>query len=133
MVYTDSGTFIVYTSSASGAIPIEGARVVIKGAGEENRYEEFSQITNRDGLTAPITLITPARANSITPTPQSDAYATYDVEISKDGYFSKKIFNVSVFPGTRSYLPVNMIPIGNDYDAPEENLNTIVTQDLNDI
>ena len=130
MTYSENGSLIIFATGASGALPIEGAKVVIKGSGEENRFEEYSLFTDMDGVTPPVTLLAPDKINSTEPNPKNDAFSTYDVTVSKEGYYTKKIMNVSVFPTTRSYLPVNMIPVGTLYDIPENNLITIITQDL---
>ena len=130
MIYNDRGTMTVATSSASGAYPIEGVVVRIRGASEENRFEEYTVLTDRDGLTPEISLIAPAKIYSESPNANEPPYALYDVEISKEGYYSKYIYNVSVFSGVNSFLPVNMIPVDKSSTIPMGNLTTNVTQDL---
>ena len=83
MTYNENGSLIIFATGASGALPIEGAKVVIKGSGEENRFEEYSLFTDMDGVTPPVTLLAPDKINSTEPNPKNDAFSTYDVTVSK--------------------------------------------------
>lgn len=110
MEYTESGTLVVQTLAASGALPIAGSVVVVKGTEEENRFEEHSRITDEDGLTGIITLPTPARSYSMSPASPEKSYANYDVTIIKDGFYTKEIRNIAIFSGVEALLPVTMLP-----------------------
>ena len=132
MAFDESGTLTVRTYGAN-AFPIEGATVRIRGAAEENRFVEYSVITDEDGVTVPVVLPAPDRSNSLSPNGVGASYAPYDVEIIKDGYYTKKIYGVAIFSGVGAFLPVNMIPftsseMGGRY--PEGNIDATITQDL---
>jgi len=131
MEYTENGRLTVRTYAASGGYPVGDAIVRIRGTDEENRFEEYSLITDENGLTETILLPTPSKAYSLQPKQPEIPFARYNVDIEKVGYYSKRIYNVSVFSGIDSYLPVNMIPQDNDSVSntrPSGNLNAIVTQ-----
>ena len=100
MQYTDTGTMIVKAYTAGGALPVPSTVVRISGVDEENRFVEFSLLTDEDGITPRITLPSPKKSNSLAPSPSEAAYALYNVEVSRDGYYPKKITNVALFSGT---------------------------------
>lgn len=128
MNFDDFGTLRVRTTSASGAIPIAGAIVRIMGGEDENRYVAKSLITDRDGITAKVDLPTPKMIYSLTPNEVESPYALYDVEVTADGYYAKKIMGVAIFSGINAILPVNMIPKSEmpKYSYPKGNVNAIL-------
>ncbi|MBR2931077.1 MAG: hypothetical protein IKC32_07600 [Clostridia bacterium] len=109
MVYNEFGELYVRASLADAALPVEGAKVIVRGADEYNGDVEFSLLTNRDGLTETVRLPTPAKIYSESAFPKEAPYAVYDVEISKEGYLTKRVLGVPIFSSVRSLLPVNMI------------------------
>ena len=131
MSYTDSGTMIVKTYTAGGALPVAKSVVRIRGGEEENRFVEFTLMTDVDGLTPKINLPAPQKNSSLSPNPKEAPYAQYDIEISADGYYPKTITGVALFSDTDTFLPVNMFPVAiykNGVDFPEGSLNTTVNE-----
>lgn len=129
MNYDDYGTLRIRASSASGAIPIMGAIVRITGGEEGNRFVAKSLITDNDGVTAKVKLPTPKRSYSLTPNEPESPYALYDVTVTADGYYTKRIVGVAIFSGIDAILPVNMIPISDIKNSyPEGNLNTKINE-----
>ena len=120
------GTLSVRAFVARGALPVSGAVVRITGAEEQNRSVIHSLITDRDGVTPPVSLPAPNRNLSLTPHPSATPYALYDIEVSADGYFPKKLVGVPVFPGIYSLQPVNMIPESADF--PRGNVNAVTPE-----
>ncbi len=118
------GTLAVRAYTAAGALPIEGAAVRIKDSGGEVLY---SLTTDRDGTTAPVSLPTPLKALSMTPGGVGLPYSLYDLEIDAEGYYSKQIRGVAVFPGVASLQIINLIPKdGEAEDYPRGNINVII-------
>ena len=129
MILSESGTMSARVFSAAEAEPIAGAVVRIKGAEEANRFFVYSLTTDIDGITEAVALPAPSVNYSQAPMAQESPYAIYDVEISKDGFYSKRIFSVAVFSGVNAVLPVNMIPSGaQDSVYPHGNINAIITE-----
>ena len=131
MSYNDSGTFIVKAYTAGGALPVPNSVVRVSGADEENAFIEFSLITDVDGMTPRITLPAPAKSDSLTPSPKEIPYSKYNVEITAQGYYPKKINNVALFSGTDTFLPINMVPLAiyeKGVDFPADTLNTTVNE-----
>ena len=131
MPYSDTGTLIIKTSTAGNALPVAKTVVRISGGDEENRFVEFTFLTDADGLTPRITLPSPPRSASLSPSPSEFPYAQYNIEISAEGYYPKRINNVALFSGTNSFQPVNMIPIAvyeNGVDYPRDTLDSTVEE-----
>ena len=106
----DYGILTVRTTTASGAYPVEGVSVSIHGTQGVGADTEISVLTSRDGVTQPLLLPAPARALSLSPESTEEPFSRYDIELYKEGYYRKKLFDVAVFSGITSILPVNMIP-----------------------
>ena len=129
MKYDNSGSFKIRTYSASGAMPTEGALVKIYGSDDYNKDVKYSLITDSDGTTAEILLPAPAVTYSLSPGAPEAPYAVYNVEIAKSGFYPKRIDNIPIFAGTKSVLPIEMIPLAysNDgYTVPQDNLNSVI-------
>ena len=103
------GSMIIKTLGAEEAFPIQDAIVRISGADVQNTDIKFTLFTDEDGVTRIVTLPTPDKSNSERPD-GGIPYYNYDVLVSKDGYYTKVLRNISVFPGILSVLTVNMIP-----------------------
>ena len=131
MSYSDTGTLIVKTYTAGGALPVAKTVVRIRGADEENRFVEYSLLTDEDGLTSKLVLPSPAKNVSLSPNPSEVPYSQYNIELGADGYYPKIIRNVALFSGIDTFLPVNMVPIAvyeNGVDFPKDTLITTVEE-----
>lgn len=128
MNYDDFGTLRIRATSASGAIPILGAIARITGGEESNRNVARSLITDSDGITPKVKLPTPKRSYSLTPEDEESPFALYDVEVTAEGYFTKRIIGVAIFSGINAILPVNMIPESDSPNAnyPKGNVNSVI-------
>lgn len=123
------GTLRVRAYTAGGALPIAGAVVRIMGAEEANRLVSYSLVTDRNGITEAVSLPAPSISYSLSPSPAEAPFAVYDVEISADGYYSKRINGVSVFSGVNSVQLANMIPSSSGAeDYPRGNVNTQIPE-----
>ena len=127
--YTENGTLTVRTYTASGALPVKNSLIRITGVDENNRYVDFTLLTDEDGVTRIISLPTPDKAFSTGSGATEIPYAVYDIEASADGYYTKRISNVAIFSGVNSSQAINMIPISigaNGDEYPRGNLNATV-------
>ena len=123
------GTLRVRAYTAGGALPIADAVVRIKGAEEGNRLIAYSLITDRDGTTEAVKLPAPSLIYSLSPSPAEAPFAVYDIEISKEGYYSKVINGVNVFSGVNSVQLANMIPTSSGAgDYPRGNINATIPE-----
>ena len=129
MKYTESGEITFRATSGSGALPVPDAIVRIKGAEEGNRFTVFSLLTDIDGVTQKVILPAPNLSFSEHPNSPETGYATYDVEVSANGYYPKRIYGLPIFPKTSAIQEINMIPLAQSSpykEYPRGNLNTLI-------
>ncbi len=126
-MYTGFGTLSVRAYTA-GAIALEGVTVRITGADEENRFVAYSLLTDVDGVAPEVQLPAPDQNYSLLPTSVETPYATYDIMLERDGFFTRRIYGATVFSGVRSLQLVNMIPTSEDTikEVPRGNLNVFI-------
>ena len=111
-----NGYLIVKVSTASGAIPVEGVTVIVRGNEEEQADILLSLLTDRDGLTKKVSLPAPARALSGAPSPASKPYSTYNIDVFKEGYYPQHYNRVPIFDGIVAVQNAAIIPIS-EFDA----------------
>ena len=100
---------MVRVTTARGAIPLGDAQVRIRREDPQDSGILYALRTDRDGLTKKVTLPTPPLSNS--ESPQGGVpYATYGVDVFKEGYAPLSFQNVPVFPGVVSVQPAVMVP-----------------------
>ena len=112
------GYLVVRVSTALGAIPLEEATVNIRGTTEQSSGILYSLLSDRDGLTARVSLPTPPRSQADTPG-GPPPYSTWNIEVFKDGYISAKGLNVPVYSSTVSVQPAVLVPLGEKTDRGE--------------
>ena len=86
--------------------PLIGANVTV-GQGQATK----GVITDLDGITEKISLGAPPRDASLSPGAPERPYSTYDVEIIKEGFLTKRILGISIFAGIDAFLPIAMLPL----------------------
>ena len=110
MKYDSQGFIQISAYTAGGALPVPNINVRVSGNEEGNIGVEYSVVTDRNGLTDVIALPAPSASYSLSPEPSEQPYAKYDVEASGEGFYTKTIYDVSVFSGIKAILPLEMIP-----------------------
>ena len=106
----ENGYLTVKVSTARGAIPLEGATVNIRGNEADISSVIYSLRSDRDGKIPRVSLSTPPAKESASPQ-ASAPYATYNIDVFKDGYTPLFFHNVPVFSGVTSVQPAVMVPI----------------------
>lgn len=104
-----NGDFRVRVSMASGAIPIEGATVIVRGVNQENGDIAHLLISDLDGLTQSVLLPAPNIDYSLTPQLNELPYSRYSVEVIKNG-FNKEYAVVNIFDERSAYQEFNLLP-----------------------
>ena len=107
---TDTGILVVSVSSAGGALPVERALVTVRGAEKLDAGVFCAVYTDRDGKTPNIILPTVPAGQSASPG-VLHPYATYNIEVNKEGYYPQSYLNVPIFAGNTSIQPVNLIAL----------------------
>ena len=105
------GYIVVRVSTARGAIPLAGAEVIVRQNELENSTDILaSMLSSNSGLTARIALPAPSRKLSESPG-NAKPFATYNIEVRADGYFTQNYNEVAVFDGITSYQNAILIPL----------------------
>ena len=131
MKYDSQGFIQISAYTAGGALPVPDVNVRISGNEEGNAGIEYSVRTDRNGLTEVIALPTPPASYALSPNPEEQPYAKYDVQASLRGFYPKTIYDVSVFGGIKSILPLEMIPnagFTKNAPPPTSSNTTIITE-----
>lgn len=107
----------IYTSS----LPVEGATITVIKTENGKREIIGKRTTDKNGLIAPITVSAPDGSLSLEP---SDAvvFATVDVRVDKEGFYTVEIKDVQVFGGQTTVIDTPLIPLpdNQDYDGRAE-------------
>ena len=106
---TSVGYLTVRVSTARGAIPLENASVTIRGSTQESSSVIYSLLTDSDGKTPKVTLPTPDISESSTPESKKP-YATYSIDVFKDGYIPVSFNEVPIFPSILSIQSAILVP-----------------------
>lgn len=104
------GYLKIRVSTGSGAIPIEGAVVIVRGYDTEE--EVFRSLTtDRSGLTERISLPAPPSFLSLSPSPERTPYEPYSIDVYCEGYYPQYYTNVPIFDGITAIQEAHVIPI----------------------
>ena len=126
-MFTDYGYLTIRTYTANGALPIANANIEIRSNERGNDISIFT-ITDNDGVSNKIKLPTPTLSYSLSPNPKERPYSTYDIKISKEGYYTKNVLNAAIFSGVSADLPVNMISYREGALSPIDNIDSTITE-----
>ncbi|MBQ7338394.1 MAG: hypothetical protein IJW40_08085 [Clostridia bacterium] len=109
------GYLVVRTSTAGGAIPLEGSTVKVWGDRDEGQppssWGDVLQImtTDRDGNTPRLPLPAPARA--IAYQPGGVPYAFYNIDVAADGFYPQHFTRVPIYDTITSIQNAYLIPL----------------------
>lgn len=122
---SNSAELRVFVTTALGAYPLENASVRVSTAPNAlgERTLLYAVSTNRGGMTPPMELSTPPRANSQTPD-GGQAFTPYTVEVNRQGYVPVAALNITMFPNISTVLPVSMIPLAENEVISTETILT---------
>lgn len=123
--YTESGYLIVNVFTARGAIPIKDATVTVSYYSPSLPSPHAVLKTDKSGRTQKISLPTPPRELSLAPSSPSDPfppsstspgdilqrpYALYNIEISREGFYSVVDIGVKIFAGITAIQNTDLVP-----------------------
>ena len=103
-----SGTLRFEISTASGDLPVAGARIRVTDTSGTVLYEEVS---DKGGLAAPVTLEAPDSSLTLDPNYTGDPYGRYNISVTAQGFRPVEIKGVQIFDEESSVLPVVMEPM----------------------
>ncbi len=104
-----TGYLVVQVTTASSAIPLEGALVTVSSAanGQDVLYELR---TGRDGKTPRVSLPAPPRGDSQRPS-DLPAFAPYHIAVFLAGYGRAEYNEVPIYDGVIAIQQANLIPV----------------------
>ncbi len=119
-----TGALEVTARTASDALPVEAALVIVTSPdGDGGRFEQVA-MTDRSGLARVFNLPAANPENSQTPE-GIDKYFLYSVKISKSGYYDMESRDIPLFGGVTSRQDFAMIPLPEGFpNETLENENT---------
>lgn len=107
-----SAVLRVAVTTALGALPLADASVRVSTApGEAGESTLLYAVrTNPSGMTPPMALPTPPRADSLTPG-GTQPFTLYTVAVEREGYSPVTAVHVAMFSGIPAVLPVVLTPL----------------------
>ncbi|MDE6763689.1 MAG: hypothetical protein K2J73_08435 [Oscillospiraceae bacterium] len=118
------GYLQIEVTTASGAIPVRDATVIIT---ESNNGEESligMVVTDENGTTPIVPLPAPPQSLSEAPDPSEKPYSEYNISVYKKGFYSIPQLTVPIFDTIKSIQPVSVIPLAefefNGAEIPNE-------------
>lgn len=124
MENTGMGYLRVRASGAAGALPVEGAVVMITADNDDGEGGSViaSLRTDQSGVTPTVEIPAPPRSLSLRPGSAQRPYSKVNIAVSADGYYPVENVGVPVFDGSLSQQNVNMIPREERGEYPNEGL-----------
>ena len=118
------GFLIVNVKTANGALPVEGASVTIYA--NEIKNDEllldsdviYNLKTDKNGKTPKVALKTKNKDLSLS-YENSFPYLTYNVYVTKDGYYDSTYLEVPIFQGITSLQDADLIPLS-EFASPTD-------------
>ena len=125
-----TGYIIVKVSTARGAIPLAGASVTIS---DKSGGVLYSLLTDRSGLTEKAALPAPAKELSLSPGGSSPPYASYLINVYKEGFFRNEFINAPVFADTTTVQNALLIPLPEYVTNPSDDLISFYQSENSDL
>ncbi len=98
----------IYTSR--GSLPVEGAVVTVLSDTDGTMNIVGKRTTDKNGQITPITVSAPNESLSLEPN-SGTVFATVDVRVDKEGYYTVYIKNVQVFATQTTVVDTPLIPL----------------------
>ena len=111
----NNGYLIVNVVTARGAIPVAGAKVTVYDNTSDANPPVAVIYTDSAGKSEKLELPAPSRSLSEQPG-NVKPYATYLIEVDKEGYYPVTKNDVPIFTGVTSIQPVDLMPLA-EYDS----------------
>lgn len=103
---SSSGIFQAKISSAQGAIPVPGAKIILRRGGEVAAF----LMTDESGLSRVISLPSPPEGNTLDPE-SGNRSADYTAYVSAEGLAPVSGLLVSMVGGGMSLLRIDLVPL----------------------
>ena len=126
-----NGNILSYAYTSAGRIPLSDVVIRVLQPNSGGKEELLSvQMTDRDGKTDLVQIVTPPAAESLRPGTEHP-FASVDMTAEIAGYEQIRVENVQVFPDTQTVQYFQMIPLNAHPDTlTQEELFRIPPQNL---
>lgn len=115
----DTGTIITRSYTSDAQIPVSDAGILFFRRDDSGvRTLLAVRISDVSGKTTPVTISTPAAAESQSPT-EASAWTSLDLIAVHSQYGCILVDNVQVFPGTVTVQDLQFVPTEAGFDVPE--------------
>lgn len=105
------GTLVVQIYTSDARIPLQGAGVaLIRRSADGERELLAFRLSNYDGMTEPITIEAPEKAESQQSGAKLPPFASVDIEAEVAGYDRILIRDAQIFAGEQTIQPMRLIP-----------------------
>lgn len=109
------GFLQIVARTANGALPIENAQINIyeytpRAEGGERGKIIYTLYTDQDGKSPKVALSTKSKELSMTQG-NENPFSVYNIEASKEGFYSNSYINVPIFQGVTAIQPVELTPL----------------------
>ena len=104
------GTLQFWVFTASEALPIENARIVVTSRINGRDHEMYSALTDSSGETGAQTLPAPSKDLSQSSENSVQPFSLYNASVEKEGYAKVLLRDIPIFDGVQSIQRVAMIP-----------------------
>ena len=101
------GTLLFQVTGGQGAFPIPNAKVNITKILDDRLSLSITVLTDESGKTLPLSLPAPSKTFSQSPN-NGIVYASYEAEVTAEGYLPTEIRNLPVFDDVTTIQPVNL-------------------------
>ena len=107
------GYLQVWVTTASTALPIEGAHVTVSydSSGGERRTAQYVGATDESGRTETIPLPAVSAQASLSLDGDATPFTLYNIEVFADGFYRVENLGVPMYGGVRAVQPVRLIPL----------------------
>ncbi|MBR5590621.1 MAG: carboxypeptidase regulatory-like domain-containing protein [Anaerotignum sp.] len=101
------GTLLFQVTGGQGSFPIPNAKVNITKILDDRLSLSITVLTDESGKTLPLSLPAPSKVLSQSPN-NGIVYASYEAEVTAEGYLPTEIRNLPVFDDVTTIQPVNL-------------------------
>ena len=115
---TGQGRLVFQITTANGAIPLEGAEIILRRFRSPAESTEQGEVvavlySGEDGKTRVLTLPAPARSLSLEPSRDGAPvpYALYDAEVNLESFYTQSYVRIPIFDGVTSIQRASLVPL----------------------
>ena len=105
-----SGTIVIQIYTSDARLPLQDASIAVTRHGAAGTELVAFRVSNYDGMTEPITIETPEKAESQQSGAKLPPFASVDIEAEVAGYDRILIRDAQIFAGEQTIQPLRLIP-----------------------